>query len=66
MGMRFGGGDRWMDSPKWNKSGAETYNDWDNRGKGFEDANNRYMSILAFSCHMYIYVSVKICYSIKK
>ncbi|XP_071566534.1 telomere length regulation protein TEL2 homolog [Temnothorax nylanderi] len=41
MGMRFGGGDRWMDSPKWNKSGAETYNDWDsNRGKGFEDANN--------------------------
>lgn len=43
MGMRFGGGDRWMDSPKWNKSGVETYNDWDNRGKGFEDANNRYM-----------------------
>ncbi|XP_012215375.1 telomere length regulation protein TEL2 homolog [Linepithema humile] len=44
MGMRFGGGDRWMDNPKWNKSGAETYNDWDNhgnnRGKGFEDANN--------------------------
>ncbi|KAG5331905.1 EPN4 protein, partial [Acromyrmex charruanus] len=40
MGMRFGGGDRWMDNPKWNKSGVETYNDWDNRGKGFEDANN--------------------------
>lgn len=41
MGMRFGGGDRWMDNPKWNKSGIETYNDWDNnRGKGFEDANN--------------------------
>ncbi|XP_011172970.1 telomere length regulation protein TEL2 homolog [Solenopsis invicta] len=40
MGMRFGGGDRWMDNPKWNKSGAETYNDWDSRGKGFEDANN--------------------------
>ncbi|KAL6262070.1 hypothetical protein P5V15_007164 [Pogonomyrmex californicus] len=40
MGMRFGGGDRWMDSPKWNKSSVETYNDWDNRGKGFEDANN--------------------------
>ncbi|XP_011869626.1 PREDICTED: uncharacterized protein LOC105563002 [Vollenhovia emeryi] len=40
MGMRFGGGDRWMDSPKWAKSGVETYNDWDNRGKGFEDANN--------------------------
>ncbi|XP_072750136.1 telomere length regulation protein TEL2 homolog isoform X2 [Anoplolepis gracilipes] len=39
MGMRFGGGDRWMDNPKWNKSGTETYNDWD-RGKGFEDANN--------------------------
>lgn len=43
MGMRFGGGDRWMDSPKWNKPGVETYNDWDNRGKGFEDANNRYV-----------------------
>ncbi|KAL0121183.1 hypothetical protein PUN28_008692 [Cardiocondyla obscurior] len=40
MGMRFGGGDKWMDSPKWNKSNVETYNDWDNRGKGFEDANN--------------------------
>ncbi|KAH0954716.1 hypothetical protein HN011_007735 [Eciton burchellii] len=40
MGMRFGGGDRWMDNPKWNKSSVETYNDWDNRGKGFEDANN--------------------------
>ncbi|XP_025075177.1 clathrin interactor 1 isoform X2 [Pogonomyrmex barbatus] len=40
MGMRFGGGDRWMDSPKWNKSSVETYNDWDSRGKGFEDANN--------------------------
>ncbi|EFN63817.1 Clathrin interactor 1 [Camponotus floridanus] len=39
MGMRFGGGDRWMDNPKW-KSSAETYNDWDNRGKGFEDTNN--------------------------
>lgn len=42
MGMRFGGGDRWTDSPKWNKSNVDTYNDWDreNRGKGFEDANN--------------------------
>ncbi|XP_029678859.1 telomere length regulation protein TEL2 homolog isoform X2 [Formica exsecta] len=40
MGMRFGGGDRWMDNPKWNKSSTETYNDWDNRGKGFEDTNN--------------------------
>lgn len=39
MGMRFGGGDRWMDNPKW-KSSTETYNDWDNRGKGFEDTNN--------------------------
>lgn len=43
MGMRFGGGDRWMDNPKWNKSSTETYNDWDNRGKGFEDTNNRYI-----------------------
>ncbi|XP_014467346.1 PREDICTED: telomere length regulation protein TEL2 homolog [Dinoponera quadriceps] len=42
MGMRFGGGDRWMDSPKWNKSSVEAYNDWDRdtRGKGFEDTNN--------------------------
>ncbi|KAI4501191.1 hypothetical protein M0802_003564 [Mischocyttarus mexicanus] len=42
MGMRFGGGDRWTESPKWNKSSTDTYNDWDrdNRGKGFEDANN--------------------------
>ncbi|CAL1673232.1 unnamed protein product [Lasius platythorax] len=40
MGMRFGGGDRWMDNPKWNKSSTESYNDWDNRGKGFEDTNN--------------------------
>ncbi|XP_032685910.1 telomere length regulation protein TEL2 homolog [Odontomachus brunneus] len=42
MGMRFGGGDRWMDNPKWNKSNVETYNDWDrdSRGKGFEDTNN--------------------------
>ncbi|XP_029172247.1 telomere length regulation protein TEL2 homolog isoform X2 [Nylanderia fulva] len=40
MGMRFGGSDRWMDNPKWNKSSTETYNDWDNRGKGFEDTNN--------------------------
>ncbi|XP_020291311.1 uncharacterized protein LOC109858450 isoform X2 [Pseudomyrmex gracilis] len=40
IGMRFGGGDRWMDSPKWNKSNVETYNDWDCRGKGFEDGNN--------------------------
>lgn len=42
MGMRFGGGDRWTDSPKWNKSNVDTYNDWDreNRAKGFEDANN--------------------------
>ncbi|XP_012535407.2 telomere length regulation protein TEL2 homolog [Monomorium pharaonis] len=40
MGMRFGGGDRWMDNPKWKKSGVE-YNDWESRGKGgFEDANN--------------------------
>lgn len=43
MGMRFGGGDRWMDNPKW-KSSTETYNDWDNRGKGFEDTNNRCIS----------------------
>lgn len=46
MGMaRFGGGDRWMDNPKWHKSGVETYNDWDRdtRGKGFEDVNNRYI-----------------------
>lgn len=50
MGMRFGGGDRWMDNPKWNKSGVETYNDWDNnRGKGFEDANNRCVSNVHFS-----------------
>lgn len=43
MGMRFGGGDRWTESPKWNKSSTDNYNDWDrdNRGKGFEDANNR-------------------------
>ncbi|KAK2584159.1 hypothetical protein KPH14_006590 [Odynerus spinipes] len=42
MGMRFGSGDRWTDSPKWNKPSADTYNDWDrdNRGKGFEDGNN--------------------------
>ncbi|XP_076667720.1 clathrin interactor lqfR isoform X2 [Andrena cerasifolii] len=42
MGMRFGGGDRWTDSPKWGKSGVDTYNDWDrdNRSKGFEDTNN--------------------------
>ncbi|XP_011140638.1 telomere length regulation protein TEL2 homolog isoform X1 [Harpegnathos saltator] len=42
MGMRFGGGERWMDSPKWNKSSVEAYNDWDkdSRGKGFEDMNN--------------------------
>ncbi|XP_047351772.1 telomere length regulation protein TEL2 homolog isoform X1 [Vespa velutina] len=42
MGMRFGGGDRWTESPKWNKSSTDNYNDWDrdNRGKGFEDANN--------------------------
>ncbi|XP_015429698.1 PREDICTED: uncharacterized protein LOC107186364 isoform X1 [Dufourea novaeangliae] len=42
MGMRFGGGDRWTDSPKWGKSSIDAYNDWDreNRGKGFEDTNN--------------------------
>ncbi|XP_048507262.1 clathrin interactor 1 isoform X2 [Athalia rosae] len=42
MGMRFGGGDRWTDSPKWNKPAAEGYNDWDreSKGKGFEDGNN--------------------------
>jgi hypothetical protein len=51
MGMRLGsgGGDRWMDNPKWantKSSGGATgdgYNDWDrdNRPKGFEDENNR-------------------------
>ncbi|XP_043263132.1 clathrin interactor 1 isoform X2 [Colletes gigas] len=42
MGMRFGGGDRWTDSPKWGKSSINAYNDWDreNRGKRFEDTNN--------------------------
>lgn len=42
MGMRFGGGDRWTDSPKWGKSNLDAYNDWDsnNRGKSFEDTNN--------------------------
>ncbi|XP_033340524.2 clathrin interactor lqfR isoform X1 [Megalopta genalis] len=42
MGMRFGGGDRWTDSPKWGKSSIDAYNDWDreNRSKGFEDTNN--------------------------
>nr|XP_034191969.1 telomere length regulation protein TEL2 homolog isoform X2 [Osmia lignaria] len=42
MGMRFGGGDRWTDSPKWGKSSIDAYNDWDrdSRGKGFEDTNN--------------------------
>ncbi|XP_076246198.1 clathrin interactor lqfR [Calliopsis andreniformis] len=42
MGMRFGGGDRWTDSPKWGKSNIDTYNDWDrdSRSKGFEDTNN--------------------------
>lgn len=53
MGMRFGGGDRWMDNPKW-KSSAETYNDWDNRGKGFEDTNNRCIfSICSFFFNNY-------------
>lgn len=57
MGMRFGGGDRWMDNPKW-KSSAETYNDWDNRGKGFEDTNNRYVYLMfAASC-----LRITICY----
>lgn len=48
MGMRFGSGDRWMDSPKWSKSSVEAYNDWDrdSRGKGFEDANNRCVCIV--------------------
>lgn len=62
MGMRFGGGDRWMDNPKWNKSSTESYNDWDNRGKGFEDTNNRYIYLMfAFSfllvtvCYIFIY-----------
>lgn len=47
MGMRFGGGDRWTDSPKWNKpaqeGGGGGYNDWDreSKGRGFEDGNNR-------------------------
>ncbi|CAL7945760.1 unnamed protein product [Xylocopa violacea] len=42
MGMRFGGGDRWSDRLKWEKSNTDTYNDYDrdNRGKGFEDTNN--------------------------
>ncbi|KOC71197.1 Clathrin interactor 1 [Habropoda laboriosa] len=40
--MRFGGGDRWTDRLKWDKTNTDTYNDWDrdNRGKGFEDTNN--------------------------
>ncbi|XP_011505666.1 PREDICTED: telomere length regulation protein TEL2 homolog [Ceratosolen solmsi marchali] len=48
MCVGSGGGDRWMDNPKWssNKSSTGTsgdgYNDWDreNRPKGFEDENN--------------------------
>ncbi|XP_046419417.1 telomere length regulation protein TEL2 homolog isoform X1 [Neodiprion fabricii] len=42
MGMRFGAGDRWNDSPKWNKPAIDGYNDWDreSKGKGFEDGNN--------------------------
>ncbi|XP_015597202.1 telomere length regulation protein TEL2 homolog isoform X2 [Cephus cinctus] len=42
MGMRFGGGDRWTDSPKWTKPSTDSYNDWDrdSRGRGFEDGNN--------------------------
>ncbi|XP_053991624.1 uncharacterized protein LOC128883371 [Hylaeus volcanicus] len=42
MGMRFGGGDRWTDSPKWGKSSIDAYADWDreNRAKRFEDTNN--------------------------
>lgn len=53
MGMRFGGGDRWMDGPKWSKPGVEAYNDWDrdNRSKGFEDTNNRYTcNVCIFLC----------------
>lgn len=55
MGMKFGGGDRWMDNPKWKST--ETYNDWENRGKGFEDTNNRYIHI-TFTFFFYI----TICY----
>lgn len=42
MCMRFGGGDRWSDRLKWDKTNTDTYNDWDrdSRGKGFEDTNN--------------------------
>ncbi|XP_060822652.1 telomere length regulation protein TEL2 homolog isoform X2 [Bombus pascuorum] len=42
MGMRFGGGDRWTDRLKWDKTNTDSYNDWDrdSRGKGFEDTNN--------------------------
>ncbi|KAK9302469.1 hypothetical protein QLX08_005542 [Tetragonisca angustula] len=42
MGVRFGGGDRWTDRLKWDKTNTDTYNDWDrdSRGKGFEDTNN--------------------------
>lgn len=42
MGMRFGGGDRWTDNPKWTKPTTEGYNDWDreSKGRGFEDGNN--------------------------
>lgn len=48
MGMRFGGGDKWSDNTKWNKSSVEAYNDWDrdSRGKGFDDTNNRYVSFI--------------------
>ncbi|XP_017759051.1 PREDICTED: uncharacterized protein LOC108549975 [Eufriesea mexicana] len=42
MSVRFGGGDRWTDRLKWDKTNTDTYNDWDrdSRGKGFEDTNN--------------------------
>ncbi|CAD1480470.1 unnamed protein product, partial [Heterotrigona itama] len=42
MGVRFGGGDRWTDRLKWDKTNTDTYNDWDrdSRGKSFEDTNN--------------------------
>lgn len=58
MGMRLGGGggggDRWMDNPKWatntgprtGAGDAAAPNEWDrdNRGRSYEDANNRFGS----------------------
>lgn len=54
LGSRFGGNDKWSDTPKWSKPSVETYNDWDkeSRGKGFHDSTNRYLllSLLVQSC----------------